>query len=59
MKSTCPRDVKERYSWNFTEYCFLIVLTLLTILIFVIIFVLIEINGLSQVRKYPKMWENG
>ena len=51
--------MKERYSWNFTKCCFLTILTLLTILIFVIIFVFFEINGLSQVRKYPTMWEYG
>ena len=56
MKSTCVEDVKERYSWNFTKCCFLTVLTLLTILIFVIIFFFIEIDGLSQARKYPAIW---
>ena len=56
MKSTCLEDVKERYSWNFTKCCFLIVLTLLTLLIFIIIFVFNEINGISQERKYPAMW---
>jgi hypothetical protein len=30
-----------------------------TIKIFVIIFVLTEINGLSQARKYPAMWAYG
>ena len=59
MKSKCVEDVKERYSWNFTKCCFLIVLTLLTILIFVIIFVSTKINGLSQARKYPTMWAYG
>jgi hypothetical protein len=56
MKSTCLEDVKKRYSWNFTKCCFLTVLILLTILVFIILFVLTEINGLSQARKYPTMW---
>ena len=56
MKSKCVKDVKERYSWNFTKCCFLTILTLLTILIFVIIFVFTKINGLSHARKYPAMW---
>ena len=60
MKSTCVEDVKERYNWNFTKSCFLIVLTLLTVLIFIVIFVFTEINGLnSQARKYPAMWAYG
>jgi hypothetical protein len=59
MKSTCVEDVKERYNWNFTKCCFLTVLTLLILLIFVIIFVFPEINGLSQARKYSAMWAYG
>lgn len=59
MKSMCRGDVKERYSRNFTKCCFLTVLTLLTILEFVIIFVFIEINGPSQAMKYPAMWAYG
>ena len=60
MKSTCVEDVKERYNWNFTKSCFLIVLTLLTILIFIVIFVFTKINGLnSKVREYTTMWTYG
>jgi hypothetical protein len=59
MKSTCVEDVKERYSWNFTKFCFLTILTLLNLLIFVIIIVFTEINGLSQARKYSTMWAYG
>ena len=59
MKSTYVEDVKERYNWNFTKCCFLTILTLLTILIFVIRFVFTEINGLSQGRKYLAMCAYG
>ena len=59
MKSKCLEDVKEMYNYNFTKCCFLIVLTLFTILIFVIIFVLTKVNGISQERKYLAMWEYG
>ena len=60
MKSTCVEDVKERYNWNFTKSCFLIVSTLLTVLIFIVILVFNEINVLnSQARKYPAMWAYG
>jgi hypothetical protein len=59
MKSTCVEVVKERYSWNFTKYFLLTIWTLLPILIFIIIFVFNEINGLSQARKYPAMWAYG
>ena len=60
MKSTCAEDVKERYNLNFTKSCFLIVSTLLTVLIFIVLFVLTEIIVLnSQVRKCPAMWAYG
>ena len=60
MKSTSVEDVKDRYNWNFTKSCFLIVSTLLIVLIFIAIFVFTEINGLnSQERKYPAMWAYG
>ena len=52
--------MKEKYSWNFTKSCFLAALTLLTILIFIVIFVFTEINGLnSHARKYLAMWAYG
>lgn len=59
MKSTYVEDVKERYNYNYAKFYFLIVLTLLNISIFAIIFSFIEINSLSQARKYPAMWAYG